>query len=314
MTTGRRVSGTTLRQWRILVPVVVAALAGVALAWGLRGEGGFPGAAFARVVADGAGAVVFGLAALPRLNERLHVAWRPVAALAGAWFAAEFTVLVWEAAGIVGVPVTELGAGEFATFLGRLSGGQIGIAILFCTGAIACYAALAFRRPDAASADLVLVFAAVALALRPITGHMSQQMLGSVLAAAHALAAACWFGLLLAMALILRTRSDWAATLPRYSALAGPLVLVIAVTGLIDGLVRIGGIEPLWTSGYGRILLAKFTILCALTGLGWWWRSSWVHRAGEHRVTADISLRNAAIEVTVMAVALGLAATLAVTA
>ncbi|WP_410871628.1 copper resistance D family protein [Nocardia sp. A7] len=314
MTTGRRAPGAALKQWRVLVPVVVAALAGVVLAWILRHTGGFAWVAFARVLADGAGAVVFGLAALPRLNDRLTTAWRPLAALAGMWFAAEFTVLVCEAADIVGVAVTQLDVRDFLTFLGRLSGGQIGIAILFCTGAIACYAALAFRRPDAASADLVLVFAAVALSLRPITGHMSQQMLGSVLAAIHALAAACWLGLLLAMVVTLRTRGEWAATLPRYSAIAAPTVGVVALTGLINGLVRLDGIAPLLTTGYGRILLAKFTILCALVTLGWWWRRTWVRKAADHRVTAEISLRNATIEVLVMAVAFGLAATLAVTA
>ncbi|WP_194825322.1 copper resistance D family protein [Nocardia sp. XZ_19_231] len=314
MTTGRRGSGAALRQWRVLVPVVVAALAGVVLAWILRRSGGFAWVAFARVLADCAGAVVLGLAALPRLNDRLTVAWRPLAVLAGVWFAAEFTVLVCEAAEIVGVAVTQLDASDFITFLGRLSGGQIGIAILFCTGAIACYAAVAFRRPDTASADLVLVFAAVALSLRPITGHMSQQMFGSVLAAIHALAAACWLGLLLAMVLVLRTRGEWAATLPRYSAIAGPLVGVVALTGLVNGVVRLGGITPLWTTGYGRILLAKLAILCALVAVGWWWRRTWVRKAADHRVTAETSLRNAAAEVLMMAVAFGLAATLAVTA
>ncbi|MEV4157546.1 CopD family protein [Nocardia salmonicida] len=314
MTTGRRESGAALRQWRVLAPVVVATLAGVVLAWLLRRSGGFAWVAFARVLADCAGAVVIGLAALPRLNDRLAVAWRPLAVLAGVWFAAEFTVLVCEAAEIVGVAVTQLGASDFITFLGRLSGGQIGIAILFCTGAIACYAALAFRRPDTASADLVLVFAAVALSLRPITGHMSQQMFGSVIAAIHALAAACWLGLLLAMVLVLRTRGEWAATLPRYSAIAAPLVGVVALTGLVNGVVRLGGITALLTTGYGRILLAKLTILCVLVVLGWWWRRTWVRKAADHRVTAETSLRNAAAEVLVMALAFGLAATLAVTA
>ncbi|MFC6011664.1 copper resistance D family protein [Nocardia lasii] len=312
MTTGRRVPAASW--WRVLGPVVVAALIGVVLAWILRDTSGFPWVAVARVVADGAGATVIGLAALPRLNDRLDVAWRPLAALAGLWFVAEFTVLVCEAAEIVGVPVRRLSATDFTTFLGHLSGGQIGIAILFCTGAIACYSAMAFRRPDSASPDLVLVFAAVALSLRPITGHMSQQMFGSVLAALHALAAACWLGLLLAMALVVRSRGDWAATLPRYSAFAAPLVGVVALTGLINGLGHLDGLPALLTTGYGRILLAKSAVLCALIALGWWWRRSWVHRAADHRVTAESSLRNATIEVVVMAVALGLAATLAVTA
>ncbi|TCK00851.1 CopD family protein [Nocardia alba] len=314
MTTGRRGSAAALRQWRVLAPVVLAALLGVVLAWILRGSGGLALVAIARVLADGVGAVVIGLAALPRLNDRLAVGWRPLTVLAGLWFAAEFTVLVCEAAEVVGVPVTRLGVHDFITFLGRLSGGQIGIAILFCTGAIACYSALAFRGPDTASADLVLVFAAVALSLRPITGHMSQQMFGSVLAAVHALAAALWLGLLLAMVLVLRTRGEWAATLPHYSKLAAPLVSVVALTGLINGLVRLDAITSLVTSGYGRILLAKLAILCVLVALGWWWRRSWVRQAADHRVTAEVSLRNAATEVLVMAVAFGLAATLAVTA
>lgn len=313
MTTGRRAPRAAPRQWRVLVPVVVVALFGVVLAWVLRGSGGLAWVAIARVLADCVGAVVIGLAALPRLNDRLTVTWRPLAALAGVWFVAEFTVLVCEAAEIVGVPVARLGAGDFVTFLGKLSGGQIGIAILFCTGAIVCYSALAFRRPDTASADLVLVFAAVALSLRPITGHMSQQMFGSVLAAIHALAAALWLGLLLAMVLVLRTRGEWAATLPHYSRLAAPLVGVVALTGVINGVVRLGGLTPLLSSGYGRILLAKLTVLCALVALGWWWRRTWVRKAADHRVTADVSLRNAAIEVMVMALAFGLAATLAVT-
>ncbi|MFE1594549.1 copper resistance D family protein [Nocardia sp. NPDC058705] len=312
MTTGRRVPGAAREQWRVLAPVVIAALAGVVLALMLRH--GFAAVAFARVLADGAGAVVIGLAALGRLNVRLTVGWRPLAVVAGVWFAAEFTVLVCEAADIVGVSVNRLDASDFLTFLGRLSGGQIGIAILFCTGAIACYAAMAFRRPDTASADLVLVFAAVALSLRPITGHMSQQMLGSILAAIHALAAACWFGLLLAMATTLRTRGEWAATLPRFSTVAAPLVGLVALTGLINGLVRLDSVTDLFTTDYGRILLAKFTILCALVALGWWWRRTWVRKAADHRVTAETSLRNATIEVLAMAVAFGLAATLAVTA
>ncbi|MFD3705526.1 copper resistance D family protein [Nocardia sp. NPDC058658] len=310
MTTGRRVPARA--QWRVLAPVVVAALAGVVLAWMLRQ--GVAAVAVARVLADGAGAVVIGLAALPRIDDRLTVSWRPLAAVAGVWFAAEFTVLVCEAAEIVGVSVTRLDAGDFLTFLGRLSGGQIGIAILFCTGAIACYAAMAFRRPDTASADLVLVFAAVALSLRPITGHMSQQMFGSILAAIHALATACWCGLLLAMAATLRTRGEWAVILPRFSTLAAPLVGIVALTGVINGLVRLDSITGLFTTGYGRILLAKLTILCALVALGWWWRRTWVRKAADHRVTAETSLRNATIEILAIAVAFGLAATLAVTA
>ncbi|GAA5095640.1 copper resistance D family protein [Nocardia iowensis] len=305
--------GTARAPWSVLL-IVPAGLLGVLLAWALALPAGFAAEATVRVIADGVGATVLGLAALPRLRERLVPPWRLLAVLAGFWCGTEFAVLVFEAAEVVGVPVTGLGAGQFGSYLVDISGGQVGIAILVGVGAVACYSAVAFRRPDIASADLVLVFAAVALALRPITGHMSQQAFGSVLAAVHALAAAVWFGLLVALALVVRTRGEWAVVLPRYSAVALPLVATVAVTGLLNGVVRVGGITPFVSTGYGRILLAKTVVLVGLLALGWWWRRSWVHRAADHRITAEASLRRATIEVVVMALAFGLAATLAVTA
>ncbi|MGY1896102.1 CopD family protein [Nocardia gipuzkoensis] len=300
--------------WPALLLVVPAGVLGVALAWALILPGPLPGEAVVRVAADGVGATALGLAALPRISPRLRTPWRLLAVLAGVWAAAEFAVLVFEAAEVVGVPVTELGAAEFGTYLVDVSGGQVGIAILVGVATVACGSALAFRRPESASADLVLVFAAVALALRPITGHMSQQAFGSVLAAVHALAAGAWFGLLIALALVVRTRGEWAVVLPKYSAVALPLVAVVAVTGLLNGLIRVGGIAPFVSTGYGRILLAKTVVLLVLLALGWWWRRSWVPRAADHRIDAKDSLRRAIAEVVVMALAFGLAATLAVTA
>ncbi|MBF6335026.1 CopD family protein [Nocardia abscessus] len=300
--------------WPALLLAVPAGLLGVVLAWALILPGPLPGEAVVRVAADGVGATALGLAALPWVSPRLRTPWRLLAALAGVWAAAEFAVLVFEAAEVVGVPVTELGAAEFGTYLVDVSGGQVGIAILVGVATVACGSALAFRRPESASADLVLVFAAVALALRPITGHMSQQAFGSVLAAVHALAAGAWFGLLIALALVVRTRGEWAVVLPKYSAVALPLVAVVAVTGLLNGLIRVGGIAPFVSTGYGRILLAKTVVLLVLLALGWWWRRSWVPRAADHRMDAKDSLRRAIAEVIVMALAFGLAATLAVTA
>ncbi|MGN2634920.1 CopD family protein [Nocardia takedensis] len=299
---------------RSLLLVVPAALLGVGLAWLLTVPGPAPAAGVARVFADCAGASVLGLAALPRLHPRAEPRWRLLAGLAGLWCCAEFAVLLFEAAEVVGVPLRDLDADRFATFLTEISGGQIGIAILLAAAAVAGYGALSYRRPENASPDLVLVFTAVALALRPITGHMSQQAFGSVLAAVHALAAATWFGLLVAMALAVRTRGEWATALPKYSAVALPLVGVVALTGIVNGLVRVGGVDALFGTGYGRILLAKTAILLVLLGLGWWWRRTWVRPAADHRMGADASLRRAVAEVAVMAVAFGLAAALAVTA
>ncbi|MFD6352902.1 copper resistance D family protein [Nocardia tengchongensis] len=305
-------SSSSLR-WLLLL-VIPVALDGAALAWILAADDPVQAEAPVRVLADCAGATVLGLAALPRLSDRLTPRWRALTMFAAVWAAMEFAMLVLEAAEVQGIPARRLSATGFGDYLTHVSGGQIGIALLIGTGVVAVYSAFGFRQPDRATADLVLVFTAVTLALRPITGHMSQQPFGSVLAALHALAAAGWFGLLLALALTVRSRGEWAALLPRYSAWALPLVVTVTVTGLLNGLVRLGGVSPMVTTGYGRILLAKTLLVGALIALGWWWRRSWVPKVADHRMTADGSLRRAIVEVLVMALVFGLAATLAVTA
>ncbi|GAB2525012.1 copper resistance D family protein [Nocardia heshunensis] len=310
---GGGMTGSKSPKWLLLLLIPVA-WDGAAVAWVLAAGDPVQAEAPVRVMADCAGAAVLGLAALPRLSERLSPRWRLLTILAAVWAALEFSMLVLEAGEVQGIPAGQLGAAQFGDFLTHVSGGQIGIALLLGTGTIAIYSAFGFRNPDRVTTDLVLVFAAVTLALRPITGHMSQQTLGSVLAALHALAACAWFGTLLALALTVRTRGEWAVLLPRFSNWALPLVITVTVTGVINGLVRLGGVTPLVTTGYGRILLAKTVLVVALLALGWWWRRTWVPRAADHRIPADGSLRRAIVEVLVMALVFGLAGTLAVTA
>lgn len=290
--------------------VIPAGLLGVLLAWALAGV---PAASAVRCCADIAGAAVLGLAALPRLADRIELPWRMIAVLAGLWCCLEFATLVFAAGEVVGSGVSALSPADFGIYLTRISAGQIGLAILLATGAIAVYAAIAFRRPGQRTPDLVLVFAAVSVTLRPITGHMSQQAAGSVLAGVHALAASTWLGLLLALALVVRGRRGWADALPRYSGVALPMIAAVALTGVINGLVRLGGIAPFFTTGYGRIMLAKTVLLAVLLVLGWWWRRSWVVAAARHQMPAERSLRRAVIELAVMALVFGLAASLAIT-
>ncbi|MEU6560024.1 copper resistance D family protein [Nocardia nova] len=313
MTSGTTGGGSATLRYALLL-VVPAVLIGVVLGWALAAPDPVQAEAPVRALADGLGATVLGLAALPRLHDRLRPAWRMLAVFGGIWAVTEFVLLATEAAEVVGVSVFGLRAHDFGDYLAHVSGGQIGIAVLIGTVAVTGYSALAHRRPEHTTSDLVLVFAAVTLVLRPITGHMSQQTLGSVLAAVHALAAAAWFGVLLALALVVRSRGEWAVILPRYSGWALPAVAAVTVTGVCNGLVRIGGPGALVDTGYGRILVAKTVMVLALLGLGWWWRRTWVPRASDHRMDAGSSLRRALIEVAVMAVAFGLAAALSVTA
>ena len=60
-------------------------------------------------------------------------------------------------------------------------------------------------------------------------------------------------------------------------------------------------------------LLAKVAVTAVLMVLAWRNRSSWVPSARGHRVSAEVSGRRSGLELTLMAVALTLAAALAVT-
>ncbi|GAA4484728.1 CopD family protein [Rhodococcus olei] len=298
--------------------MVPAALAGVALAWLLATPDGPDPAATVRVLSDLLGSTVLGLCVLDRLQhgERRPVVarsalWRPIAVAAGCWALTEFTLLVAAASEVAAGPLTPT---ALARFVGGISVGQLGAATTLAAAGTAIVSAAAFRRSETAwPVTPFAAVAAVALLARPVTGHMSTQVLGSVLVAAHVLGAALWLGPLVAMALLLRGRGAWATLLPRYSDLAWKCVAVLTVTGVVDAAVALGGIGALVDTGYSRILLAKAVALAGLVALGWWWRRGWVPAATAHRVTAESSLRRAVAEVVALAVVFGLAAALATT-
>ncbi|KAA0024788.1 CopD family protein [Antrihabitans cavernicola] len=311
--------GITVSRWSLLLAVFTLIL-GVGTAWQLALPDSPDPSNLLRATADCVGAVVLGLAAVDRLHgsskarvDRAEL-WRAIAALGGVWALSELALLVYSAAAAGGYGVGQLHADEFAEFVSHISTGQVGIATVLCASGIALAGIVAFRRRAEWSTDPLLAVAGLTLVLRQITGHMSQQTFGSVLAAVHVLAAALWFGLLAALAIMLRSRSDWAAALPRYSTWALRSVVVLTVTGVINAAVRLKGFAPLLDSGYGRIVLAKAIVLLLILILAWWWRRTWVDQVAGHRMNADDSLRRAVVEVVAITVAFGLAAALATTA
>ncbi|MBC2641347.1 MULTISPECIES: CopD family protein [unclassified Rhodococcus (in: high G+C Gram-positive bacteria)] len=311
--------GTARQSW--LLFAVPTALVGVACGWALaQPESPTPSSAV-RALCLVLGSAVLGLAALcwwsrgdSRPLGRDDRLWRLSTAIAGAWMLAEAVLLAMTASEADALALSELSVGRFGAYVTEISAGRVDVAVLACTVAAIGWSAVAFRRSEARIPVPVLVLAALALVARPITGHMSQQVLGSVLDVVHALAAAVWFGLLAALGLMLRSRGDWSSWLPRYSSVAWRCVWLLTATGVIDAAVRLGGVTPLFDTGYGRIVLAKAVALAALLGLGWWWRRTWVGQASAHRISAEASLRRAIFEVVVMAVPFGLAAALATTA
>jgi putative copper resistance protein D len=132
----------------------------------------------------------------------------------------------------------------------------------------------------------------------------------------HVLAACLWIGGLAAVLLTAAARgpdreSALATAVPRFSRLALVCWLVIAVTGVVNALVRIP-LGALLGSGYGALVLAKAGALLALGAAGALHRRSTVPAAarGEPRAL----LRLGGIEVLLMLATVGLAVALGRTA
>ncbi|OYD67491.1 CopD family protein [Rhodococcus sp. OK302] len=312
-------TGTANRWW--LLFAVPTALLGVLIAWGLATPAGPEASSTVRALAIGSGSVTLGIATLAWMGrgERRPAApaatmWTQLTALAAVWFVAEIALLALGAAAADGTPITSLTVGNFGTFVSEVNVGRVGVAIIVCAFSVVCYGVYGFKNPETAPVAPALVVTALALAARPITGHMAQQSFGSILDAVHVLAAALWFGVLAALALAMPARGAWALWLPKYSELAWRCVLALVITGTVNAAVRLGSVTALYDTAYGRVVLAKIVAIALLVALGWWWRRTWVIASAAHRISADGSLRRAISEVAFMAIAFGLAAALATTA
>ncbi|MEU5841191.1 CopD family protein [Rhodococcus sp. NPDC047139] len=306
------------RQWLVVAAAGVAfgAVAGIAVASSLA----LPApSSSVRALGLCVGSTVLGLAVLATMVQRQRrpavtpgTLWRAVAAFGGIWLVLASIDLAWAASTAFDVPAAELEVGRFGEYIVTTTG-RVDAAAWSCVAASTLIAVVAYRRSASWSTLPVLLAAALALIARPVTGHMAQQPLGSLFNAVHVLAAAVWFGVLVALAVTVRGRGAWAELLPRYSHLSLRCVAALVVTGVVDAAVRLGSISALLDTGYGRIVLAKAIVLGSLLVLAWNWRRNWVPAAAAHRTPEEESLRNAILEVCAISVALGLAAGLATT-
>src|SRR5436853_3288000 len=85
----------------------------------------------------------------------------------------------------------------------------------------------------------------------------------------HVAAASVWLGGLLALGLALRRGGERGALVRRFSTIAAVSVVVLAVTGVVRALSELASVSQIWTTGYGRALVAKTALLLVLVALGW---------------------------------------------
>ncbi|MGD9529640.1 cytochrome c oxidase assembly protein [Pseudonocardia sp.] len=131
----------------------------------------------------------------------------------------------------------------------------------------------------------------------------------------HVLAACLWVGGLVAVLVTAAARgpdrSALATAVPRFSALAGVCWAVLAVSGVVNALVRVP-LGALWGSPYGALVLAKAAALGVLGYAGWRHRRATVGKAA--RGEPGALLRLGGVEVLLMFATFGLAVALGRTA
>ena len=118
----------------------------------------------------------------------------------------------------------------------------------------------------------------LALLLAPtLAGHAYRAWDGRPISIAadlvHVVAAAFWTGGILQLVLLLRGGQDERAV-RRFSLFALPAVVLIAGSGLARALVELTAVSQLWSTGYGRAIVAKTVLFLVLIVLGWLSRSA----------------------------------------
>lgn len=187
--------------------------------------------------------------------------------------------------------VTE--AGVLGRALGDGLGWSVGVTVLGLV-LIAITAGLPFTGPVPRIAGAGAAMAPAGFVVFGHTRTMSPAAVAYLADLAHVLAAAMWFGGLVALAVVLRRRREAddvvaaGGAVASFSAMAAASLAVVAVSGLIMGWIEVGGIEALTGTTYGKLLLLKVALVGVVVAGGTWNRYRLVpHLSGEAGGAAD---------------------------
>ncbi|WP_459549644.1 cytochrome c oxidase assembly protein [Nocardia sp. X0981] len=171
--------------------------------------------------------------------------------------------------------------------------------------AVACRLALRWGWTPVLFAGSVAVMMPLALTGHSSSGGSHDVATNSLIL--HLIAAAVWVGGLVAVLVhALRDGRHTALATRRFSVVAAVAFVVLAVSGVVNSWVRVP-FDELFTSTYGRLVLAKVAALAVLGVIGWFQR-----RAALPALTADPAdrralIRFAGVETLIFAATMGLA-------
>ena len=302
----------------LVVVLVVGGGLGARVAQGLPDPGAVTrwGLPVARLAVDlsalmTVGALVLAVVLVPPDGpvRTVTAAVRAAVGWAGLWATAATTAAVLTVADVTGIPLQRLPVDQLATAAWVLPGAR---ALLLAAGlavaVLGCLAAGRSRGHDA----LALGVAVVALTPPLYAGHAAhagehQVATGSLVV--HVVSASVWVGSLAALVLHLRgDRSVRIATTSRFSSLALASFGVLAASGGLSAVARLGTSRASWLSAYGIVLAVKILAATALGVMGWAhrrWTMDLLRRGRPRAFT-----RLAAVELLVMGATVGVAVAL----
>ncbi|WP_100349352.1 cytochrome c oxidase assembly protein [Luteimicrobium subarcticum] len=271
------------------------------------------------------GAFVLALFVLPSKEPSDGAGFRRAVVVAGAgagaWAVLVLAQLVLEYANIAGVSLSDPSFGnQLGVFVTKVEYGRtlLEIAVL---AALCSTVALAVRTPTGVAWTSLLAVAAVAL--QASTGHAagsnSHELAISSLFL-HLAGAAVWIGGLATLGAVFwgprrsggrGARPDLASVVARYSAIALWCFVLVGVSGVVNGMIRLGSLSAVETR-YGVLLLVKLALLAVLGVVGYAHRAFVVGRL-ERADARPVRLfwRLAAFELVVMGAVSGVAVALA---
>lgn len=244
-------------------------------------------------------------------------AW-PLAQRTAAWAAVVWTLalvvqLVLTYSSVSGRP---LGGAQFGTELGIfLTEIELGQAMAWGLVLTALTALVAVGAGGHRTALAALIASFAALVPVAQTGHAAGAANHTLAVGSmwlHLAGVTVWIGGLVVLAIVAgRLGRDLAGVADRYSAAAIWAYVLVAVSGVANASVRLGGPDDLLTP-YGVLLLVKVAAVVALGAAGWWHRRRTIPSLGTGRSAAFWRL--VAVEVLIAGATMGIASALASTA
>lgn len=240
-------------------------------------------------------------------QDAVRAAWS-----AGIWAVLAATQLFFLLALVLGVPLSEALSPEVVSTYANELDTTRALLVMAILAVVVAVGALTAATTGATGAWLVV--AIVAASLPGLAGHSSSlgdHELATTAGVTHMVSAVLWIGGLLALTLhALRRDFPLKRAVQRFSFIALTALILLAVSGLANAYTRVDGLGQLLTTGYGQITLMKVGLIVGLGIIGFLMRQRIVPSLDALPRTRAF-VRIAAIELAIMAIAIGLGVSLA---